>query len=80
MWKAAKIITILIWIVSIYLWAAKGMFYIAAAVFALHFAEIFLKGIPIGIKSGKSKLYSTIMTLIFGFTWWLPVQKEMESK
>ena len=38
----------------------------------------FTKGISIGTKAGKSKVHSIIMTLIFGFTWWLPVQKEME--
>jgi len=38
----------------------------------------FAKGISIGIKAWKSKVHSIIMTLIFGFTWWLPVQKEME--
>ncbi len=74
-----KIITILIWIASIYLWITKGFWYLTAAVFILHFFEIFVKGIKVGTKAGKSKMYSVVMTLVFGFTWWLPIQKEMEK-
>lgn len=76
--KINKILTIVIWLVGIYLWVTKGFWYIAVGIFALHFVEVFIKGIPIGAKAGKTKTHSTIMTLIFGFTWWLPIQKEME--
>jgi len=76
--KVNKIITVIIWGIGIYLWIAKGFWYIAVGIFILHFLEIFIKGIPVGTKAGKSKMYSVIMTLIFGFTWWLPIQKEME--
>ena len=72
-----KIVTILIWIASIYLWVTKGFWYITAFLFALHFAEVFIKGVSVGTKAGKSKFYSVIMTLIFGFTWWLPIEREM---
>lgn len=74
-----KVITLLIWVVGIYLWAAKGFWYIAAAVLALHLAEVFIKGIPVGVKAGKSKVYSAVMTLVFGFTWWLPIQKKLND-
>jgi hypothetical protein len=37
----------------------------------LHTTEVFLKGWSAGEKAGYSKTYSAIMTLIFGFTWWL---------
>lgn len=74
--KINKIITIAIWIIGVYLWITRGFWYIVAGVFALHLVEVFAKGIPVGTKAGKSKLYSIIMTLIFGFTWWLPIQKE----
>ena len=78
MGKVNKIIVIIIWGIGIYLWIAKGFWYIAIGLFALHFIEVFIKGISVGTKAGKSKMQSTIMTLIFGFTWWLPIQKEME--
>lgn len=76
--KVNKILVIIIWIIGIYFWITKGFWYIAAGLFALHLAEVFIKGIPVGLKAGKSRAYSIIMTLIFGFTWWLPIQKEME--
>lgn len=76
--KTNKILTIIIWIVGLCLWVTKGFSYIVVGVFALHYLEVFLKGIPVGIKAGKSKLYSVVMILTFGFTWWLPIQKEME--
>lgn len=75
--KINKIITIIIWLAGAYLWIFKGFWYIVAGVFALHLIEVFVKGISVGTKAGKSKSYSIIMTLIFGFTWWLPIQKEL---
>ncbi len=45
-----KIIVIIIWIASIILWLTRGFWYIAAFVFALHLAEVFIKGIPVGKK------------------------------
>jgi len=78
--KVNKILTIFVWAAGIYLWIANGFWYVAAAVFALHLAEVFMKGIPIGKRAGKSISYSVIMTLIFGFTWWLPIQKKLDDK
>lgn len=74
-----KILTIAIWIVGIYLWVTSGFWYIVAGVFALHLIEVFVKGISVGTKVGKSKFHSIIMTLIFGFTWWLPIQNDASS-
>jgi len=76
--KINKIIVIFIWVIGIYFWIVKDFWYVVVGIFVLHLIEVFIKGISVGSKAGKSKLYSVIMTLIFGFTWWLPVQKEFD--
>jgi len=77
--KINKIVVILVWIAAIYLWLANGLWYIPAAILALHIVEVFVKGIPIGKKAGKSNGYSILMTLVFGFAWWLPLQNELKK-
>jgi len=78
--KIGKVIVILVWIAAIYLGATKGLWHILFAILALHIVEVFVKGLPIGKKAEKSVIYSILMTLIFGFTWWLPLQRELENK
>ncbi|MBU2515425.1 hypothetical protein KJ966_29260 [bacterium] len=45
----------------------------------LHSAELFT-AIPIGRKNGFSVRVSVVKTLLFGFTWWLPVKKGIIEK
>jgi len=71
-----QILTLLIWAAAIILWTAAGWWYLTAFLFLLHFAEIFAKGMSVGKKAGKSPAESFFMTLVFGFTWWLPLEKK----
>jgi hypothetical protein len=46
----------------------------------LHFMETILIGVKTGVKYGKNTVYSIFMTLVFGFTWWLPLHKQMREE
>jgi hypothetical protein len=75
--RVTQIITLILWGISLYLWVQFGWWYLFAFLFALHFFEIFAKGIPIGKKAGYSLTYSVLMTLIYGIIWWKPVNDKM---
>ena len=49
-------------------------------IFCLHFVELILTGYKTGIEFGKKKIETVINTLLFGFTWWLPLKKKMNSE
>ncbi|MDP3176660.1 MAG: hypothetical protein Q8M76_02070 [Spirochaetaceae bacterium] len=68
-----------LWAIAVALWAALGFWYLAAGLFLLHFVEIFVAGLKVGRRSGKSILVSVILTLVFGYTWWLPLKKSQEA-
>lgn len=70
-----RAVTLLLWVTSFYLALSKGSWYLLAFILALHTAEVFVIGCKTGIKAGYSMAYSVIMTLIWGFTWWLYVDK-----
>jgi hypothetical protein len=65
-----KTLVVVIWLVALYLGISKGSWLLAIAIAVLHTIEVFIKGISVGTRAGKSKLYSVIMTLVFGYAWW----------
>lgn len=81
--KTVKIIsqtvTILLWVLSLYLMLGMDFWLLFGFILALHVLEVFLQGYKKGIKAGYSGIYSVIMTLIFGFTWWLYLDDENED-
>ena len=44
--------------------------------FAMHAAEYFLKGRQVAASHGLSAAEGVAQCLAFGFTWWLPLEKE----
>lgn len=65
-----KALVAIIWLVALYLGISRGSWLLAIAIVVLHTVEVFTKGINAGTRAGKSKLYSVIMTLVFGYAWW----------
>lgn len=63
--------TILCWAGAMYLIIVLDFWYLFLAILLLHTAELFWTGYKRGINAGYSGSYSVIMTLIWGFTWWL---------
>ena len=72
---------LILYILAIYLWVTRGFWYLFAALFLLHFVELLLKGWAVGKQARKSAFVTIVMTLMCGFTWWLPLEKAVnESK
>lgn len=66
-----RVITILLWVLAVYLMVAKSMWQLFGFILVLHAVEVLTHGCKRGIKAGYSGIYSVVMTLILGFTWWL---------
>lgn len=74
-----RIAVIAVWCVGAALWILKGWWQVCAAVFALHAAETLIKGLRVGRKAGVPALKAAALTLIFGYTWWLPLEKRLKA-
>ena len=61
------------------LWVVNGFWYLFAVLFLLHFAELLVKGWRIGQRAGKPAAVTIVMTMICGYTWWLPLEKSLRD-
>jgi hypothetical protein len=77
--KIQQILCVVLYAAAIYLWAAKGFWYLFAFLFLLHFTELLIKGWNVGKRAGKSAPVTIVMTLVCGYTWWLPLEKSLNS-
>lgn len=74
------IITLLLWIVAIILWAALSFPYLFLFLLVLHTLELIFFGFKTGKQYGVSAGKSILMCLLFGFNWWLPLRKQMKKE
>lgn len=74
--QVQRIATIILWALSIYLLIFTKFWYPFVFILGLHTVEIFVVGVKKGTAAGKSMLISMIMTLVFGFTWWMYLDVE----
>ncbi len=77
--KIQQAICLALYGIAIYLWAVYAFWYIFAFLFTLHFIEFLVKGRHVGKQAGKSSFDALLMTLLFGFTWWLPLEKSLHN-
>lgn len=66
-----RLATLLCWSAAIYLIVARHFWYLFLIMILIHVGELFLTAYRRGIKAGKSAGYTVLMTLIFGYAWWL---------
>jgi hypothetical protein len=74
-WRIGQALCLVLYGFSIYMWIAWGKWWLFAAIALLHFSEVWIKGLGVGERLNKSWTYSLIMTMLFGFVWWLPAEK-----
>ncbi len=48
--------------------------------FFLHLFELLVVGFKTGVKFGYSKLETVINCIFYGFTWWLPLKKQIKKE
>lgn len=66
-----RLATLLCWSAAIYLMVAQHFGYLFLVMALIHVSELFITAYRRGIKAGKSGGYTILMTLIWGYTWWL---------
>ena len=69
-----------LWIAGAILTIVKKNPILIAALALMHGTECFLIGVKTGREYGKKLAYSIVMCMSFGFTWWLPLKKQMEAE
>jgi hypothetical protein len=71
-----QIIVALLWIVALALLLSLHWWVLAAAIFGLHAVELVVTGYKRGIDAGYSRIETITLTLIYGYTWWLYLEKK----
>lgn len=70
----------ILWIASAVLTIVKknpiGLIILAA----MHGTEAVVIGVKTGLEYGKKLAYSIVMCMTFGYTWWLPLRKQMKRE
>jgi hypothetical protein len=73
-------IILVLWVIAIVL-LVTGIFpYLFWFLLALHFLELILVGYKVGREYGVNAANSILLCMVFGFTWWLPLQKQIRSE
>ena len=74
-WQLNRAICLALWGALIYVGVKLKKWLPLLILAALHTVEVFLKGIPTAKERGICAGKAALLTLIFGFTWWLPTKK-----
>jgi len=74
------IFTLLIWLVAIILWVTISFPYLFYLLAVLHFVELIFIGFRTGREYGVSTSKSILKCMLFGFNWWLPLRRQMQSE
>lgn len=72
------VLVILLWSVGA-LAAPFGFPWIVLGILALHAFELVTIGLKVGEEAGEKFLYSVVMCMTFGFTWWVPLRWRTEN-
>jgi|GEM_PF-1213368 len=71
---AGKIGCIVLYILGLNRGIKKKKWGLFGFIALIHISETFIIGIKTGVENGNDKIKSAICTLLFGFTWWLPIK------
>jgi hypothetical protein len=71
-------ITLVLWIVAILLWAVWKIPYLCWLLLVMHFIELIVVGFKTGRQYGVNAGKSTLLCMLYGYTWWLPLRKQMK--
>lgn len=71
-------ITILLWIGAILLSILSSWHWLVFGLLALHFVELVLIGYQTGRKTGVPLWKTLTGCMLFGFIWWLPLQRQLK--
>ncbi len=73
-WRGIQFGTLVLWGAGLYLWIEHNWWYLFVILAALHVIEAVTVGPKVGKEHDRSYLISFLTTLVFGFTWWVPLR------
>lgn len=73
------VIMVLVWILAVVLAAAASWWYLLLALAAIDLVEYLAAGLWIGRKAGTNAALNLIMSLLFGFVWWISLKRRSEQ-
>lgn len=73
-WLIQEVSVIVLWGIFIFLWINMGWYWPVVILLILHLSENLVSHKKVAGK-GYSTLETFLYTLIYGYTWWIPVQK-----
>lgn len=68
-----------LWLGAAAMWRAFGLWHIAAAALTIHVVEVPVAGLPVARRAAIHPVRAVVMTMIFGFVWWLPVRRRLDA-
>ena len=77
---AGYTLTVGLWLAAIFLAWRAAWPWLFLALFALHLFELVTVGRRTGRAGNVSGAKSILMCMLFGFLWWLPIQRQLASK
>lgn len=75
---AGYLLTGLLWIGAVVLSLYAGWYWLLIGLILLHLGELFLIGIQTGRKTGMPGWKAVLFCMLFGFIWWLPLQRQLK--
>lgn len=75
---AGYLFTGLLWIGAVVLSLYAGWYWLLIGLILLHLGELFLIGIQTGRKTGMPGWKAALFCMLFGFIWWLPLQRQLK--
>jgi hypothetical protein len=76
MWNALKLLSVCLEGFSLFLAFIRRKPLFAVLMYGFHFLEFLAVGRKEGKKAGTDTVPSLISCLLFGFAWWMPLQKK----
>ena len=74
------LLVILLWFVGTLLMIFTKKPFINAGIIAMHLVESITVGVKTGLAAGEKLIYSIVMCMTFGFTWWVPLKFKKKIK
>lgn len=72
-------LTLLFWCFVIMLWVKGVTPWLAIILAVMHVTELFVIGLKTGEEHGYSKVSSTILCMMFGLFWWVPLRRNAQK-
>jgi hypothetical protein len=75
----AYVIMVLLWVVAVIAQISWSWWYLLVFILAANLIQYLLFGLWYGRRTGTNTYLNIVMNLLFGFVWWIPLQKRADQ-